>query len=105
MSWKKETAIEGGVSSGCLCCGVKATVAPMETVMAVGFGDVSVTKDGKTEWSGDDLEKTLQEFEDIAAKDPDHDWRFKKNAPLYDAVWQRHTEKTWVLIEKGPGFA
>jgi hypothetical protein len=105
MSWKKETPLTDPVSTGCICCGAKAIKAPLETMLAVGFGGCGVTKDGECVWSGDDPEKTLAEFEVMAKADPDHDWRMFKNAPLYDAVWQRQSEGHWLLIEKGQGFA
>lgn len=83
---------------------------PADGLIAVGFGMASVTRDGVEVYSepqGDDRENywTGADAERAAAADPDHDWRIQKYAPLYDAVYQRHAEGQWVLIERGMGFA
>ena len=113
MSWEKKPALEleraGG--KGCLCCGVLTQHFHPDAWIAVGFGSASVTRDGVEVYSepnGDYDEKDIwtgADAENAAAKDPDHDWRIVKYAPLYDAVYQRHAEGTWVLIERGEGFA
>jgi hypothetical protein len=77
----------------------------MSAVLAVGFGQVMVTKDDEVVWSGDDEHVWLRRFERRAAADPKHDWRVCFNAPLSDATYQRHGEREWVLIERGMGFA
>lgn len=82
----------------------------MDGWIAVGFGYAAVTRDGKEVYSepndGDeDKMWTGADAEKVAAADPDHDWRISKYAPLYDAVYQRHGEGQWVLIERGDGFA
>jgi hypothetical protein len=102
--WRKRKPIEEGVSTGCLCCGHKASLLSMDRVLAVGFGMVQVTKGKEPVWSGDDMDKTIREFEERARKEPG-DWRVRFDAPLWNGVWQRHTKDTWVLIEKGQGFA
>jgi len=108
MAWDKKPAIEtGGV--GCLCCGTPTTIFPMEGWIAVGFGGAGVTKDGVEVYSEPQSEDTEiwtgADAEAAALKDPDHDWRIFKYAPLYDAVYQRHADGQWVLIERGEGFA
>lgn len=109
MTWDKKPAIESG-GTPCLCCGTPTTVFPMDGWIAVGFGGAGVTRDGKEVYSEnqstDDAEIWTGEQAEAAAKaDPDHDWRIYKYAPLYDAVYQRHAEGQWVLIERGDGFA
>jgi len=110
MAWKKKPAIEAG-GPACLCCGTPTSMFPMDGLIAVGFGFASVTRDGQSVyeepnadpedgdfWTGADAEKAAQ-------ADPDHDWRIHKHAALYEAVYQRHGEGQWVLIERGEGFA
>jgi len=85
---------------------------PAEGWIAVGFGSASVTRDGEEVYSepnDPDADQALiwtgADAEKAAAADPDHDWRISKYAPLYDAVYQRHGDGQWVLIERGEGFA
>lgn len=105
--------IEGG-HGGCLCCGYQHEVMPMNSVIAVGFGCAQLTKNGDVVYDEamidpdeDDNQEymTVQEAEDIAAKDPDADWRIHIIAPLSERHYQRQGEKHWVLYEKGEGFA
>lgn len=107
-SWLKP-AIEGG-TKGCLCCGSMHQALPLDAAIAVGFGSASCTKDGafvydEQETPEGDEYKTCGDMEKLAATDPDHDWQISYYAPLYEAVYQRHGENHWVLIEKGEGFA
>ena len=44
-------------------------------------------------------------YEDVAAGDPDHDWRLFVNGPLSDYTYQRQGEGEWVLVKQGQGFA
>lgn len=108
-NWTKMPAIQSN-GLACLCCGTPTSMFPMDGWIAVGFGAAGVTRDGEevysenqhdedaTVWTGEDAEKA-------ALADPDHDWRIYKHAPLYDAVYQRHGDGQWVLIERGEGFA
>lgn len=118
MAWEKKPAIQSG-GPACLCCGTPTDIFPADGLIAVGFGSATVTRDGalvydepQLTWDGDDpVEPDESEYwtgadaEKAAAADPDHDWRISKFAPLYDAVYQRHGEGQWVLIERGEGFA
>lgn len=109
MSWTKKPAIQSG-GPACLCCGTPTSVFPADGWIAVGFGAAGVTRDGKEIWSepndaDEDNIWTGADAEKVAAADPDHDWRIFKYAPLYEAVYQRHAEGQWVLIERGEGFA
>lgn len=108
MSFELLPAVEGSVV--CLTCGCGArSDLHMDRMIAVGFGTAGYSKDGKTIWNeqGKDEEEcpTVQQVEELAAKDPDCDWRIFFFAPLYDAEYQRQGEGKWVLIKKGDGFA
>jgi len=106
-TWKREP-LDGGVSSGCLNCGGRGSVHPLDGTLGVGFGMCAVTKDDETVWfEGPDTEEypTLQQFEDMARQDPEHDWTVSYDAPMWSGVWQRHGEDEWVLVERGEGFA
>lgn len=108
--WKKEKPYEGKIHQGCLICAPVIRKAKMYIRVAVGFGDASITKDGEIifqetsqmEWQ--DI-PTLMKFENMARKDPDHDWRLILYAPLRGSVYQRHGRNEWVLIESNEGFA
>ena len=108
--WKKIPAWSGPVHQGCLNCPPVEQVAPMTMLIAVGFGDAHVSKDGKivfretSQIRSADL-PTLAQIEKKAARDSNHDWRIVLNAPLRSREYQRHGEGQWVLIESGQGFA
>ena len=110
MSWKKLKPIEGG-HGGCLHCGYQYDIAPMDMLIAVGFGCAVVTCDGKEIYNeldcNEDFEKfwTTQDAENVALKDPDHDYRIFLDAPLSMREYQRHDIGKWVLVKKGMGFA
>lgn len=109
MSWVKEeplTEKEAGFRSGCLNCGPQPIELPLDSMLAVGFGAVSVTKNGKgaKAYDAGEGEKTVQDIEDIASQDPDHDWRIAFFGPLSETEYQRQGGK-WILIKKGQGFA
>lgn len=78
--------------------------------IAVGFGSAGYSKDGETLWDEgmageEDGLPTVADVEQLAAADPDHDWRIFFFAPLYEAEYQRQGEGVWVLVRKGMGFA
>jgi hypothetical protein len=128
MTYEKLPAIEG--STACLTCGCGShNTLPMDAMLAVGFGSCNVTKDDECVYSKQEQDylankrrkgKRLfercqlvgweayweaKDAEEIAAKDPDHDWRISFYAPLYEAEYQRQGENHWVLVRKGEGFA
>ena len=103
MTWKRLPALD--YAQGCPCCPRKPVVLGMGTPLAVGFGIVSVTRDGEYVWQGDDTRVWLRRFERRAAADPHHDWRGQFLAPMSDNTYQRQGEREWVLVEKGIGFA
>ena len=101
-------AVEGSVV--CLTCGCGArSDLVMERAIGVGFGCAGYSKDGSVLWqeNGEDFDElpTVQNVEDLAKEDPDHDWRIYFYAPLYEAEYQRQGDGVWVLVSKGPGFA
>lgn len=105
--------IKGG-TCGCLCCGYQHDIIPMDSIIAVGFGAATVTRNGKVIYDGESKREkakdwddvwTAQTAEDEAAKDPDADWRIHLVAPLSERNYQRQGEKHWVLYKKGIGFA
>lgn len=91
---------------GCLCCSTAVLEAPMEMLIAVGFGSAYVTKDEDVvynESAGDKL-WTVQDAENMALADPDHDWRIVKHGPLHGETFQRHDVGKWVCVESNEGF-
>lgn len=107
-NWEKKEPIKGGFG-GCMHCGYQYDVAPMDMLIAVGFGYAAVTKDGEPVYEECNIEDesefwTTQDAEDLARKDPDHDWRIILEAPLSGRTYQRHGEDKWMLIAKNPGF-
>ena len=111
MSFKKLPQINSkDLHVGCLNCSTAALEAPMDMVVAVGFGSATVTKDNEliydeNFWDENKEYPTVLHFEKMAEKDPDHDWRIEKYGPLHNETFQRHGPKKWVCIESGPGFA
>lgn len=114
MAWEKQKPYEGKVHHGCLNCGGTHDVAPMDMLIAVGFGSAVATKDGKVVYDEADVMRgsgnmddlaTLQQIEDMAVADPDHDWRVELHGPLRGREYQRHDAGHWVLIGSNQGFA
>lgn len=109
MTWKKEPPIVGGKIVGCVNCGYKPEVASMDMVIAAGFGDAYLKKNGEIVWEEENKELhdciRVRDAEEMAAKDPDNDWRFEIIGPLSEVEYQRHDKGKWVLIRTGLGFA
>jgi hypothetical protein len=84
----------------------------MENLIAVGFGDAWLSRDGEVIWregpayieEESDI-MTVGQAEELAAKDPDHDWRIHYYGPLSEEYFQRQGEGMWVRYAKGRGFA
>jgi hypothetical protein len=83
-------------------------------MITVGFGDARLTRDGKTVYDGEleQREGRIKSWDDfmtfgqaaqLAAAEPDHDWRIVLEAPLWNETYQ--WQGKWVLVEKGNGFA
>lgn len=101
--------VEGGDSHPCGCCSPSRTQLCKDSRIAVGFGDARLTKDGETVWqeSGHEWDEcmTVEEAEEIARLDPDHDWRIVLHGPLRGATYQRQGDMAWLMVEKNEGFA
>lgn len=106
--YQKLPAWTGEIHQGCGSCAHVEAVAPLDMIIAVGFGTAQVTKDDEIvymEGYNDEDFRSLQEFENMAKIDPDHDWRVLLVAPLREREYQRHGDGHWVLIHSGEGFA
>lgn len=84
-------------------------ILPLDTMIAIGLGSCWVMKDKECIYThvpqaGENAPK-LQDFEDQAKVAPDHDWRVHFNGAMSRETYQRHGAGSWVLIEKGMGFA
>ena len=93
-------------------------VAPMNMMIAVGFGDALVTKDDEIIYSEINIELfnqtheanllpywRVQDAENEARKDPDHEWTIDMQGPLQGETYKRMGEDNWVLIDSNKGFA
>lgn len=110
MNWTKLEPIKANMV-GCLNCGILYDKAPMEMIISVGFGVANVTKDGEEiyreiDYCSDNFKEwTVQDAENEALKDPDHDWRISLIGGLRGRVFQRHGNGEWLLVEENMGFA
>jgi hypothetical protein len=79
--------------------------------ICVGLGAAYVEKDGVQIYDGERAyqdgkkPKTVRYFENMARKDPDHDWRIVKHGPMHGETFQRHEKNKWVCVESNQGFA
>jgi hypothetical protein len=106
--FEKLPPYEGMVHQGCLSCPPVLPIAELDTPVCVGFGLAQITKDDEVIYQDMSIAEevpTLQEFEDTAQRDPDHDWRLLLEAPLRSREYQRQGFEKWVLIDSGMGFA
>lgn len=106
---EKQEKIEPSPSP-CLNCPDPKGILQISEYMkiGVGFGSAMLLKgnecifdEGKKDW--DDLMST-QEAENLASKDPGHDWRIVLHGPFHGEEYQRQ-DGLWVLISKNEGFA
>lgn len=105
--WRDE--YEGTLHIGCLNCSLASRTIKMNRKIGVGFGFAGITKDGEIVWcehneNWNEL-PTLMRFENMARRNPDHDWRVVLDSPLHGETFQRHNKNAWVLIESNAGFA
>lgn len=109
MPVKLMPAIEGDQPHPCLCCGPRKSQLCLESRIAVGFGMAALTKNGDIVWREHNQEwdecMTVSQAEELAAADPDHDWRIVLDGPLRGSTYQRHGQMQWVLVAKNQGFA
>ena len=110
MTWQRLPAINGGQPSPCLSCGPRKSQLSADTRIGVGFGFATLTKDDVAIWNEtadlafEDL-MTVAKADEMAATDPDHDWRIVFDGPLRGSTYQRHGEMQWILVAKNRGFA
>ena len=106
--WKKLPPFDGHIHQGCSHCPPVEEIAPLDMLIAVGFGSAEVTCGNKlifAERPDDEEFHRLSEFEEMAKANPNHSWIVRLDAPLRSRAYQRQGEGRWVLIESGPGFA
>ena len=108
-TWEKLPAIEGK-HGGCLNCGPRPSYFPADGIIAVGFGYAGLTRDGHEVWGETEATEeadymTGAKAEEMAAADPDHDWRIVLEGPLSGRTYQRHGAEQWALVEQNMGFA
>jgi hypothetical protein len=93
----------------CGSCKPRSTQLPMESRIAVGFGLAELTRDGESVWveQGQEWEDcmTVADAEELASRDPDHDWRIELYGPLRGSVHQRQGPGCWMLVSVNDGFA
>ena len=81
----------------------------MKTVLTVGFGEVTIRRDGEVLYSEigvkDDKYPTAEQAELMASEDPDHDWIINFYAPLWESEYKRFGVNDWRLTKTGLGFA
>ena len=111
MNWIKLPPVEDTIC-GCLNCSVRYKTAPMDMMIAVGFGDANVTKNGKEVYSEHESCKEnwdnawyVKNAEEAAKLDPDNDWRITIFSPLHGEVYQRQGDGEWILVSTNIGFA
>src|SRR6266566_6039967 len=108
-TWEKLPPLDGQPNPCANCPPILAEAHP-EKLIAVGFGDACVMRDGEEVYrEPQDMvrEDAFWDFaraEEEAAKDPDHDWRAVLFGPLHGETYQRQDGK-WLLVEKNEGFA
>ena len=106
---KKEEPLKLDLT-GCRNCGRTQELLSMDTPIIAGFGSAIIQKDDEVVYSEpSDIEfvdaPLLSNFEELAMKEPEADWRYHLDLPLRSAVYQRQGKEKWVLIKKGQGFA
>ncbi len=104
---KKDKVQEKDIVLGCANCSTAGQVLDLKRILSVGFGDVSVTRDGYCIYSEQecDIYPIAQFYEDEAAKHSSLDWRIHFFGPMHEEVYQRQGSGYWVMIKSGPGFA
>lgn len=116
MSCEHQSVVEPGKAHyACPRCPPPPTQAPMDKIIAVGFGSAFVSRDGEQvldgeqrmdrEMKGEGEYVTFADAERLAVMDPDHDWRVVLHGPLHGETYQRQGAGVWLCIERNDGFA
>jgi hypothetical protein len=110
MNCEHDPIVEGG-GNPCFNCPPIPTQAPMSKVVAVGFGEAAVYRDGVRVIDGEERIRndeellTFGDVEEMAIHDPVHDWRIVLNGPLHGETYQRQGPGVWLCVERNDGFA
>jgi hypothetical protein len=108
-SSKRLAAVDPGPNP-CLNCPNPSKTLSTRRRIAVGFGEAHLERDGKVIWreeynqSYESCMSVLQ-AENLAKKEPRHDWRIVLHGPLHGETYQRQGPKNWVCVETNRGFA
>jgi len=110
MPFKKLDPVRAkDIHIGCHICSPVTPVLKMERPLAVGFGSCHASKGDESVYVEAEVQDgnypTAQDIEEMAMKDPDHDWRISFYTPMHEEVYQRQGDGFWVIVESGPGFA
>lgn len=94
----------------CPLCGSKHISLSMQEVIAVGFGNALLTKNGECVYSESQAQScsdyiSVAEAEELAASEPDYDWRIHLVGVFSAQHYQRQGACHWVLYKKGKGIA
>lgn len=109
--WFLPPVTKDNLHTGCLCCSTAAMIAPLDMIIAVGFGVAQAWKGDELIYSEahsdeDEVEyMTVGELEKLADADPEHDWRIIKYGPMHGETFQRQGKDKWVCVESNQGFA
>lgn len=107
-TWEKKPPVKGGFCGDGWFSYTQGEASMDTKVQAL---EAKILKNGKVFYKNNNNEdewwdyKGLSEFEEIAANDPDNDWRYTFSYPLRSGVYQRQGKEKWVLIERGIGYA
>jgi len=100
--------VEGGPNP-CLHCPPIGGTLGMGRTIAVGFGEAHLSRDDHLIYREPQSDEgdywTVQQAEDVAVADPDHDWRIVLDGPLHGETYQRQGPDRWVLVDRNEGFA
>jgi hypothetical protein len=82
---------------------------PLESVIGVGLGYASLTRDGLPLYEQDEREfddmMTVTQAEQLAHMDPGRDWRIHLVALLDDRHYRRVGEGRWRIYRRGYGLS
>lgn len=103
-------AYTGSVANACGNCPPKSRILPLERELSVGFGAVSVIRDGEIRWQGDAYQTRRESkrkrvaHAELWARETPGDWRLRFETMLSEELYQRQPHG-WVLVWRGFGFA
>jgi len=93
-------------------CGMQpsaGTDLPMWAQLCVGFGVVSIERNGETEWHHlrctKKGERTMRFAEKLARQAPDELWQVRFHSPMTSTLYTRTGRNQWTLVSSRAGFA